>query len=205
MIALETIRMLLVILVAITINQPEWLQEFLPEEDPVLVIMHDVSVSMTTQDVTDDGATDAKTRSEWVQPILDDEMWAPFKEKIEVVVVPFSSDLRNQSKGTDLNSALASVNKKHKNLRGVVMLTDGDWNIGDSPTVAATQLRLREVPCTRWRLAAKTPCQISVWFLWTHRHSDAFENQLVSLTQSKVRWLAMSTPSLRFPHLTVMK
>lgn len=146
MVVLESIRMLLVILVAVTINQPEWLKEFFPEEDPVLVVMWDQSGSMDTKDVVDGSNRNAKKRADWIQEVLVDDIWAPYEEDVEVVMVPFSSDLNNPSKGSDLNAALADVNEKYKNLRGVVLLTDGRWNIGDSPTVAATQLRMKDVP-----------------------------------------------------------
>ena len=164
MIFLESIRMLLVTLVAVTINQPEWLQEFLPEQDPVLVVMWDQSGSMDTQDVVEDNSIDAKSRSEWVQTILGSDnpdeagaIWEPFKEKVDVVMVPFSSELRNPVKGSDLNSALNAVNEKYKNLRGVVMLSDGSWNVGNSPTEAATQLRMRDVPVFAVAVGSENP------------------------------------------------
>lgn len=157
MVCLESLRMLMVILVAITLNQPEWLQQFMPEQDPVLVVMWDESQSMETQDVVTEDSVDAQTRREWVQPMLEDAIWEPFREKVEVVTVPFSSELRAAKKGSDLNSALAAVNEKHKNLRGIVMLSDGSWNVGNSPTEAATQLRMRDVPIFSVAVGSENP------------------------------------------------
>lgn len=157
MVALEVIRMLLVTLVAITINQPEWLQRFLPEQDPVLAVLWDKSESMTTQDVFDDGSIEAQTRASWVELMIEDGIWEEAKQKFEVEIVPFSSELRNANKGTDINAALASVNKKHRNLRGVVMFSDGSWNTGSSPTEAAMGLRMRDVPVYAVTVGSENP------------------------------------------------
>lgn len=146
MILLEMLRMLLVILVALTINGPELLQQFFPEEDPVLVVLWDQSGSMSTQDVFDEVNRDPEKRSDWIEKVLVDDIWAPYKDDLDVVMVPFSSNLNVPTKGSDLNSALAGVFEKYSNLRAVVMLTDGSWNVGEVPTVAATQLRQKKIP-----------------------------------------------------------
>lgn len=146
MISLETLRMLMVILVAYTINQPEWIEDFVPDEDPVLAVLWDESASMDTQDVIEDGSFDAMTRAEWIKPMLENAIWEPFNEKIDVVIEPFSSELKEPKKASDLNAALDHILEKHKNLRGVVMFTDGSWNYGHSPTQAATRMRMQRVP-----------------------------------------------------------
>jgi len=146
MIFLEALRIAMVALVAFTINQPEWIEEFLPEEEPVLAVLWDESGSMETQDVIEDGSADAKTRAEWVKPMLEDAIWEPFKEKGDVVIEPYSSELKDPKKASDLNTALDNVLEKHKNLRGVVMFTDGTWNYGESPTQAATRMRMKGIP-----------------------------------------------------------
>ena len=94
MISLEMLRMLMVILVAYTINQPEWIEDFVPDEDPVLAVLWDESASMDTQDVIEDGSFDAMTRAEWIKPMLENAIWEPFNEKIDVVIEPFSSELK---------------------------------------------------------------------------------------------------------------
>jgi len=147
-VSLEILRVLLAIMVAVTLNQPEWLQRFLPEEDPVLAVLWDDSQSMVTKDVfpQNDGEVQRPmTRSEWLQPWLSDEIWTRFGEKLKVVKLPFNSTADGAA-ATDINEALEQVAKENSNLRGVVLFSDGDWNIGKSPTVAATQLRLQKVP-----------------------------------------------------------
>lgn len=157
MIVLETLRMLLVSLVAVTLNQPELTKLFQPEQNPVLLVLWDESGSMETQDVTDGNSTDAQTRAKWIEPLLADAIWEPFEEKVEVVVEPFSSDLKEHTKASDLNSALIKAMEKHRNLRGVVMFSDGSDNYGDSPTLAATQLRMKGIPVFSVAVGSENP------------------------------------------------
>ena len=48
---LELLRLALVGLVAILLNQPEWIEEFRPEEKPAIAVLWDASASMDTRDV----------------------------------------------------------------------------------------------------------------------------------------------------------
>ena len=48
---LELLRLALVALVAILLNQPEWIEEFRPEEKPAIAVLWDASPSMDTRDV----------------------------------------------------------------------------------------------------------------------------------------------------------
>ena len=146
MIVLESLRMLLVTLVAFTINQPELTKEYQPDQSPTLLVLYDESISMDTMDVLIDDSTDAQTRAKWIEPLLAEAIWDPFEEKVEVVVEPFSSDLKDSRKASDLNSALVKALEKHQNLRGIVMFSDGTANYGASPTLAATQLRMKDIP-----------------------------------------------------------
>ncbi len=145
---LECLRMVLIAAALITLNQPEMTQEIRPDEQPTLVIMHDTSDSMQTRDVVsaDESAKTAKTRIDAAQPAIDPDTWAPVTKNLEVVFQPFSSKLTNAAKGTDLNQALQYAADSHVNLRGIVLLSDGDWNTGKAPNAAATDLRMRGVP-----------------------------------------------------------
>ena len=157
MILLETLRMLLVSMVAFTLNQPELTKEFQPEQNPVLLVLWDESGSMQTQDITADNSADAQTRAKWIEPLLEEAIWEPFEEKVEVVVEPFSSDLKDRKKASDLNSALAKAMEKHRNLRGIVMFSDGSDNYGDSPTLAAAQLRMKGIPVFSVAVGSESP------------------------------------------------
>src|SRR5438128_2125816 len=61
-----------------------------------------------------------------------------------VIVQPFASP--QSGHGTDLHEPLTQAPEKVKNLIGVVLISDGDWNEGLPPVQAATKLRLQGVP-----------------------------------------------------------
>ncbi len=153
-VVLELVRLLLVSMVAIAICQPEWLQRFLPSEKPVVAVVWDESHSMDTQDiVVPDGqaTTSAISRLDSIKSIVDPDHWrlltqAETEDPLEIAIEPFSSGLQSPRQATDLNAVLASALEKHANLRAVVMVSDGSWNIGGPPTEAATQLRMKSIP-----------------------------------------------------------
>ncbi|MCR9198056.1 MAG: VWA domain-containing protein [Planctomycetaceae bacterium] len=145
---LEVFRFALIALVLLTLNQPEITQEIRPEERPTLVILHDTSDSMKTVDVVSEAGSsrDAVSRNEAAAPAIDPQAWGPVAEKMEVIFQPFSSKLANPAKGTDIEQALSYAVDSHANLRGVVLLSDGDWNTGVAPNGVATDLRMRKIP-----------------------------------------------------------
>ncbi|MEZ6060545.1 MAG: vWA domain-containing protein [Planctomycetaceae bacterium] len=145
---LECLRFGLIALVLFTLNQPEFVREIRPEQQPTLVVLHDTSGSMTTRDVLDSAkaAQQPSTRLDAVTPLIAPEFWGPVAQRMDVVVEPFSSDLAAADKGTDLNAALQNTADRHTNLRGIVLLSDGDWNTGVAPNAAATRLRMQNVP-----------------------------------------------------------
>lgn len=145
---LEGLRIVIVVMVAATLNQPEWLEHYLPDDQPTLLVLADVSQSMDTRDAVDphDPAKTPATRREWIQPLIDEATWEPARKKLEVVIEQFSSSLDEPTAGTDLHAALAGGVKNHVNLRGIVLVSDGDWNVGDAPATAASRLRTKNVP-----------------------------------------------------------
>lgn len=145
---LELFRFSLIVLVLLTLNQPEFTQEVKPKEQPTLVVLHDVSGSMQTKDVINPQAPAEKpiTRLDAVTPVIEPSLWTPVGDRMKVVFEPFSSQPPAGEKGTDLNQALQAVADKHVNLRGIVLLSDGDWNIGQTPAMASSALRVKSVP-----------------------------------------------------------
>ena len=94
------------------------------------------------------------TREKLVDNLLASEFWKPFEaeSKNRVTLSTFGAPpedtdpaLRAMA-GTDINDALKKILEAGRNLRAVVMLGDGDWNIGKSPVAAAQQFRLKDVP-----------------------------------------------------------
>ncbi len=157
---LELLRLVLVILVVITLNQPEWLESQPPEQRSTLAILWDKSNSMLTQDIIEeqDTAAKRKSRAETIQPLMSEDVWKSEEDtELNVVFEPFSSLLDPAEEATDINVGLSHVLDNHSNLRGVVLLSDGDWNIGDSPVKAATRFHMQGVPVFTVGVGSEVP------------------------------------------------
>jgi hypothetical protein len=144
---LELVRLGFVTLAAIMLNQPEWIEEYHPQEKPSIAVFWDASPSMETRDVlTKAGKSSAgpMTRREAVAPLTEDRSWTKLKERMNVVVQPFSS--ARAGHGSDIYEPLANAPETVPNLRGIVLASDGDWNEGQPPVQAAVRLRLKGVP-----------------------------------------------------------
>lgn len=145
---LEGLRVLIALVIAVTLNQPEWREIFAPETKPTLAILADASRSMETRDVIDSSspAAELRSRAELAKPLADNAAWQQIAHRMDVVVEPFSSAGEPPEEGTDINAALSRAAEKHSRLQAVVLLSDGDWNAGERPAQAATRLRMRDVP-----------------------------------------------------------
>jgi len=156
---LEVLRLVLVCVAVLLFNQPEWVEEYRPTEKPTIAVLWDDSTSMQTRDVPSSESASASlmTRRDSIAKLTDEAFWQSLQEKMTVVIQPFSStqstepaDAENapkvQTQGTNLNEPLATAPQRFKNLRAVVMASDGDWNEGPAPVLAAAALRLKDVP-----------------------------------------------------------
>jgi hypothetical protein len=143
---LELLRLFLVCVAAILLNQPEWVEEYRPQERLAVAVLWDSSPSMDTRDVAPRGkpGTAVQTRREAIAPLADSAAWSKLRERMNVVVQPFSPPQAGH--GTDLHEPLAQAMSKIPNLRGIVLASDGDWNEGLPPVQAAAGLRARGVP-----------------------------------------------------------
>ena len=157
---LELLRFVLICLVVVTLNQPEWLQTRIPDQRSTLAVLWDQSNSMKTQDVIDEDNISGKpkSRAETIEPLLISEtVWNPSNSDLNVVFEPFSSLLDPAEEATDLNAGLSHVLDSHSDLRGVVVLSDGDWNVGKSPVDAATRFRMKGIPIFTVGVGSKVP------------------------------------------------
>lgn len=143
---LESLRLASVIVVVLLFNQPEWVEEYRPEEKPTVAILWDASQSMETRDMTAVGndANTLVTRRESIAALVDEETWGPLRDRLSVVVQPIAEP--QPGIGTDLHEPLSSAPDRYKNLTGLVVISDGDWNEGKAPVQAAARLRLMGVP-----------------------------------------------------------
>ncbi len=141
----ELLRVVIVILIAVLFNQPEWVEEFRPETKPAIAILYDDSRSMETQDVAMHEATRSiMSRREAIAPLTETETWQKLARRFDVVVEPIVQN--TEESGTNLYDPLHNVSDRVKNLLGVVLISDGDWNTGKPPVEAASRLRLQKIP-----------------------------------------------------------
>jgi hypothetical protein len=142
----ELLRVVIAVLVAVLLNQPEWVEEFRPEEKPVVAVLVDASRSMDTQDVVAAGSKPGATKSrrEVVADLARDSFWRSLEDRYQVRIEPFSP--APDATGTDLAAALSGTLERHAGLRAIVLASDGDWNEGPPPLEAAQRMRLAQVP-----------------------------------------------------------
>jgi hypothetical protein len=152
--ALESLRFLSALAVVILLWQPEWLTTIHPNTKPQIAILWDDSKSMTTIDaalppVLSD-KSEVTSRAEWVKKAITSDLWKPLEANgaNEVTTLSFATPPAENGAvaGTDLDAPLADLLDKQSNLRAIVLLSDGDYNLGAPPVAAAQKLRLRGVP-----------------------------------------------------------
>ncbi|MFK7850424.1 MAG: hypothetical protein AB8D78_05540 [Akkermansiaceae bacterium] len=152
---LESLRFFITVLVVLLLWQPEWKTVINPTTKPKIAILWDDSQSMTTLDaelppvLVDEGETGGVVgRDEWVKQALDSDLWEPLRSNgsNELTTQAFASPSEEGLSGSDLNTPLVDLLEKENNLRAVVMLSDGDFNIGAPPVGASQRYRLRGVP-----------------------------------------------------------
>ncbi len=105
---LETLRLAIVTLVAVTLWQPEWLETIRPDERPMLAVLYDASESMQTEDVVDpkQPSLPPVSRAEAIEPFLERELWQSLAGKLDVTFSAFPPE-SERSAGTDLHAPLA--------------------------------------------------------------------------------------------------
>jgi hypothetical protein len=157
MAVLEGLRLALVVTVAVLLCQPEWVEEYRPEERPTVAVLWDASPSMTTRDVvpSDRPTATPVTRREAIASLTDPSSWSRLRNRMEVVIQSFSPEA--PGRGSDLYEPLASAPETVRNLRGVVLASDGDWNEGKPPVQAAARLRMMGVPVIAVTAGSPTP------------------------------------------------
>ncbi len=145
-VGLESLRVAIVLLAAMLLNQPEWVERFVPKQQPTIAILGDASMSMTTRDVglSDQTQGTLASREEAISGLLQKEAWRDTESKFKVVISQFASGENNLQ--SDLHAALASARDENPNLRAVVLASDGDWNAGMPPVQMAMRYRLDRIP-----------------------------------------------------------
>jgi hypothetical protein len=152
--ALEGLRILSTLAVVLLLWQPEWLTTIHPDTKPQIAVLWDDSKSMSTIDAALppelSGKAEVVSRADWVSKALASELWKPLEADgaNEIIARPFSTPPAENgaASGTDLDTPLNELLAQQDNLRAVVLLSDGDYNLGQPPVAAAQKFRLRGVP-----------------------------------------------------------
>ena len=150
---LEVLRFVAVAMLAFTLLRPEFVRLIQRTDPPQVVILSDSSDSMLTRDIV--STNDIITRADWLEAQTKRAFWKPLEASSEVLTGAFAAppDLTSTNAlgqvreiGTDLSGALGSVLGQQKNLKAVLLLSDGDWNLGPSPIGIATRYRDQGIP-----------------------------------------------------------
>ncbi len=106
---LELLRLSIVAIAALLLNQPEWIEEFRPEEKPTIAVMLDASPSMETRDVVapDGKASSATTRNQAIATLADPASWNKLRERMTVLIQPFSAPGQTGSGGAPASAPVA--------------------------------------------------------------------------------------------------
>jgi hypothetical protein len=157
---LESLRFILITLLTFTLLRPEVVQQIQRKDKPQVAVLLDSSGSMETRDVQSGGTF--SSRAQWVQQQLNRQFWKPLEREAKVALEEFATqpkgtNIATQPIGTDLNSAMENAFSRAQNLKAVLLVTDGDWNMGKSPVGAATRFREQNIPVFAVAVGRDTP------------------------------------------------
>ena len=155
---MEILRLVIITLICVLLFKPEIVKEIPHTQAPHVVILSDASGSMLTRDVSLDDKT-VVTRADWLKNNTGPEHWKPLEARGKVTLETFAAPPAKATAdaGTDINDAVSKLLTREDNLKAVLLLTDGDWNMGDSPVVAATKYSARGIPIYSIGIGGETP------------------------------------------------
>lgn len=158
---LESLRFVLVTLLAVTLLRPEFVKHIQRTQKPEIAVLCDVSGSMKTRDVVIEDKL--VSRADWLAAQRKAEFWKPLENGAKVVVDDFAAPVEGTNapsaaaQGTDLGRALETTLQRERDLKAVLLLTDGDWNVGRTPVSAAMRFREQNVPVFCVSVGRETP------------------------------------------------
>ena len=146
----EAIRFVAAAMLAFTFLKPERVRQVREHERPEVVVLCDRSGSMTTRDVvTPEGVS---TRSEWLDATCRPDLprWSALQSRYRLRLEQFPAAPPNGTPpdqiGTNLHEPLDRLAREGVAPRAVLLLSDGDWNLGPPPVLAASRLQTLDVP-----------------------------------------------------------
>ena len=139
---LEIFRFLLLCLFCLTLLDPKRTEIIKSKIKPQLAVLIDQSQSMDTLDVNDTASV-VKSRKQWVDSIIQSSVLKGLEENTTILIEPFSSKYGETR--TDIQSAISSTTEKFEDLHGILVLTDGDSNLGSPLIQIAPKLRNQNI------------------------------------------------------------
>ena len=139
---LEIFRFLLLCLFCLTLLDPKRTEVMRSKVKPQLAVLIDQSQSMDTLDVNDTASV-FKSRKQWVNSIIQSSVFKGLEENTTILIEPFSSKYGETR--TDIQSAISSTIEKFEDLHGILLLTDGDSNLGSPLIQIAPKLRNQNI------------------------------------------------------------
>ena len=128
----ESFRFLIILLIIITLFNPERVEKLDQEQKSQIVCLQDVSESMETKDVIANEGDPIK-RSTWTRQFLKGAWIKDLEDNATVLVKNFSS--YSGANATDISSAIRNTIDQANSLKAILLLTDGDANTG-SPVLS---------------------------------------------------------------------
>lgn len=146
---LEIFRVALIGVVLLLLWQPEITEEMENAKEPKLVIISDFSKSMETRDVekkANSPGSQTLQRSVIRDQLLETNRWSTISSKYKLIFEEFGGAKENLPSQSNLYTPIKSSLDSNPGLKGIVVISDGDWNSGPAPSQLASALRLAKVP-----------------------------------------------------------
>jgi len=141
---LEMTRLTTVIVILLTLFEPEIVKVEEKTEKPQIKILYDTSGSMETEDIVASG-NQIITRAERVKQILAGDYKETLSDRFDITVENFAGK-EKAAGATDIHSTMLNTLENPDKLRSVVLISDGSWNQGKNPLDAAINFRSKGIP-----------------------------------------------------------
>ena len=139
----ESFRFLIILLIILTLFNPERVEKVNQEQKSQIVCLQDVSDSMETKDVITN-AGDPIKRSSWTRQFLKGKWIKSLENNASLLVKNFSS--YSGTNATDISSAIRNTIDQTESLRAILLLTDGDANTGSPILSLGGRSRALSIP-----------------------------------------------------------
>ena len=150
----EIFRSLILLLILAALFNPQRIQVLETQRKPQVICLLDESQSMHSVDLVIQGHP-PRQRLEWSQSFLQGEWREELEKNASLTVRGFSSSKGFQE--TDIASALTQALEDSKDLKAILLVTDGDSNSGPSVLSVAGSCRASSVPVFSLITGAEKP------------------------------------------------